>query len=59
MGAMLFDIGKLGLDPELLETSRQLTEQEFQQVRGHVKLGLEMIQKRQDHGCIEILQCER
>jgi HD-GYP domain-containing protein (c-di-GMP phosphodiesterase class II) len=44
MGAMLFDIGKLGLDPELLETSRQLTEQEFQRVRDHVKLGLEMIQ---------------
>jgi len=44
MGGMLFDIGKLGLDPELLETARQLSEQEFQQVRSHVKLGLEMIQ---------------
>ena len=44
IGGLLFDIGKLGLDPELLETTRQLSDAEFQQVRSHVKLGMEMIQ---------------
>ncbi len=44
MGGILFDVGKLGLDPELLETTRPLSEQEVDQVRNHVKLGVEMIQ---------------
>lgn len=44
MGGLLFDIGKLGLQQDLLETTRKLSEQEFQQVRSHVKLGMEMIQ---------------
>jgi HD-GYP domain-containing protein (c-di-GMP phosphodiesterase class II) len=44
IGGLLFDIGKLGVDPELLQTTRQLSDAEFQQVRNHVKLGVEMIQ---------------
>jgi HD-GYP domain-containing protein (c-di-GMP phosphodiesterase class II) len=44
IGGLLFDIGKLGLERDLLETTRKLSEQEFQQVRSHVKLGMEMIQ---------------
>mgnify|MGYP001820149614 FL=1 len=43
MGGLLFDIGKLGLDKDLLETTSKLTEREFDQVRGHVKAGIEMI----------------
>lgn len=44
IGGLLFDVGKLGLDRELLNASRPLTEAEFDQVRGHVRLGVEMIE---------------
>ena len=44
IGSLLFDVGKLGVDPELLSTTRQLSDEEFEQVRNHVKLGVEMIQ---------------
>jgi putative nucleotidyltransferase with HDIG domain len=43
IGGLLFDIGKLGVPEELLDTTRQLTDEEFQQVRNHVKLGVDMI----------------
>ena len=43
IGGMLFDIGKLGVPAELLDTTRQLTDEEFQQVRNHVRLGVDMI----------------
>jgi putative nucleotidyltransferase with HDIG domain len=44
VGGLLFDIGKLRVDRELLNAGRPLTEGEFEQVRDHVKLGVEMIQ---------------
>ena len=44
VGGLLFDIGKLRVDRELLNAGRPLTDSEFQQVRDHVKLGVEMIQ---------------
>ena len=43
IGGLLFDVGKLGVDTELLNTDRPLTDEEFQQVRNHVKLGVDMI----------------
>ena len=43
IGGLLFDIGKLSLDPGLLETTIKLTEREFDEVRSHVKVGMEMI----------------
>jgi putative nucleotidyltransferase with HDIG domain len=43
IGGLLFDVGKLGVEAELLNTGRPLTDDEFQQVRNHVKLGVEMI----------------
>ncbi len=43
IGGLLFDVGKLGVETELLNTDRPLTDDEFQQVRDHVKLGVEMI----------------
>lgn len=43
IGGLLFDVGKLGVEKELLNASRALSDEEFQQVRDHVRLGVEMI----------------
>ncbi|RLA48795.1 MAG: HD-GYP domain-containing protein [Gammaproteobacteria bacterium] len=43
IGGLLFDVGKLGVETELLNTERPLTDEEFQQVRDHVRLGVEMM----------------
>ncbi|MEQ9394046.1 HD-GYP domain-containing protein [Haliea sp.] len=43
IGGLLFDVGKLRVDPELLGAERQLTPEELQQVRNHVIHGVEMI----------------
>jgi putative nucleotidyltransferase with HDIG domain len=43
IGGLLFDIGKLRLEKELLNTERPLSKGEFQRVRQHVELGVEMI----------------
>lgn len=45
IGGLLFDIGKLRLDPELLHAQRQLTEEEFDTLRDHVRLGEEMVKE--------------
>ena len=44
IGGLLFDVGKLRVDKELLSSDKPLTDEEFQQVRDHVNLGVEMIQ---------------
>lgn len=44
IGGLLFDVGKLKVDKELLKSDKPLTDEEFQQVRDHVNLGVEMIQ---------------
>jgi putative nucleotidyltransferase with HDIG domain len=43
VGGLLFDIGKLRLDPELLGATRPLDDEELERVRTHVNLGVEMI----------------
>ncbi len=43
IGGLLFDLGKLRIDPDLLHANRSLTDAEFEQVRGHVALGVEMV----------------
>lgn len=43
IGGLLFDIGKLRVNPELLGATRSLTDEEFAALRGHVALGVEMI----------------
>lgn len=43
VGGLLFDVGKLQVDKELLNAGRALTDEEFQLVRNHVQLGVEMI----------------
>jgi len=43
IGGMLFDVGKMAIDDELLNAPRALTEVEMQQVRSHVARGAELI----------------
>lgn len=45
MGCMLMDIGKLRVDPELLQADRELTTEEAAQMAGHVDHGLEILQE--------------
>jgi len=45
LGALLFDVGKLQLDKNLLNAERELTPEEFEQVKGHVQLGVEAIKE--------------
>jgi len=45
IGGLLFDVGKLAVDPDLLNVDRALTEEEFQSVRSHVEKGVAMIQQ--------------
>jgi putative nucleotidyltransferase with HDIG domain len=44
IGGLLFDVGKLGVPAELLRATRKLSDEEFAEVRNHVKRGVEMIQ---------------
>ncbi|MEH6582687.1 MAG: HD-GYP domain-containing protein [Halioglobus sp.] len=43
IGALLFDVGKLQLEKDLLNLERPLTEEEFTEVKKHVELGLEAV----------------
>jgi len=43
IGGLLFDIGKLKVNPELLGAERLLTDEEFTELRSHVSLGVTMI----------------
>jgi diguanylate cyclase (GGDEF)-like protein/putative nucleotidyltransferase with HDIG domain len=43
--ALIHDIGKIGIDSNLLNKSAELTEEEWQIIRTHVKLGAEMIER--------------
>ncbi|MFK7976907.1 MAG: HD-GYP domain-containing protein [Halioglobus sp.] len=45
VGGLLFDVGKLSVDPELLNATRPLTNEEFDQVRSHVVLGVDMVKE--------------
>ena len=43
IGGLLFDIGKLRVNPELLQATRSLSDEEFAELRSHVGFGVEMI----------------
>jgi HD-GYP domain-containing protein (c-di-GMP phosphodiesterase class II) len=45
LGAMLIDIGKLRLPPELISKTGSLSDTELQIVRNHVEYGIELIQQ--------------
>ena len=44
MGGLLFDVGKLALDRDLLQSDKPLTSEDIDQLRSHVGLGVEMIE---------------
>ncbi len=44
-GAMLMDVGKLLVDPELLRANRALTEEETREMRHHVAHGVHLVKK--------------
>lgn len=45
LGAFLHDIGKVLIPPEVLHKPGKLTEQEYQEIKNHVNLGMEVLQE--------------
>jgi len=45
IGGLLFDVGKLRVREELLKSRRQLSDDEFDEIRNHVQLGVDMIRE--------------
>ncbi|RLQ21642.1 DUF3391 domain-containing protein [Seongchinamella sediminis] len=45
IGGMLMDVGKLLVDPELLQADRELTQEETREMRHHVAHGLHLVKK--------------
>lgn len=45
LGAMLHDLGKMGVPLEILNKSGKLTEEEFDLIKSHASLGFEMLRK--------------
>lgn len=48
LGALLHDIGKVQVDPELLNKPAVLTEEEMAQMRGHSLFGFEILRRRNE-----------
>jgi diguanylate cyclase (GGDEF)-like protein/putative nucleotidyltransferase with HDIG domain len=44
LGALLHDVGKIGISDQLLRKPSKLTPQEFEVVKSHVQIGYEMVQ---------------
>lgn len=45
LGALLHDIGKMKINPEVLNKPGKLTEEEFEIMKGHVLLGVEILEQ--------------
>ncbi len=45
VGGMLMDVGKLRVNPDLLRADRSLTDEEMEEVKGHVASGVELIRE--------------
>lgn len=43
LGGVLFDVGKLSLDRDMINANRKLTPEEFERVKCHVELGAKMV----------------
>ena len=48
LGGLVFDIGKIKIDQELLSQPRKLTEDELKIVRGHVEAGIQELRSQGD-----------
>jgi HD-GYP domain-containing protein (c-di-GMP phosphodiesterase class II) len=44
LGALLHDVGKIGVSDQLLRKPSKLTPQEFETIKSHVQIGHEMVQ---------------
>jgi diguanylate cyclase (GGDEF)-like protein/putative nucleotidyltransferase with HDIG domain len=44
LGALLHDVGKIGISDQLLRKPSKLTPQEFEVIKSHVQIGYEMVQ---------------
>ncbi len=47
-GAMLHDIGKIFLDQDILQKPGKLTDEEFEMIKQHTKLGFDFLRKQMD-----------
>ena len=45
IGGLLFDVGKLGVNKKLLDSDQPMTDEDISELRGHVQLGIDMIEK--------------
>jgi putative nucleotidyltransferase with HDIG domain len=45
LGAMLHDLGKMGIPLKILNKSEKLTEEEFAKIKDHASIGFEMLRK--------------
>ncbi|MFD1173825.1 HD-GYP domain-containing protein [Oceanobacillus picturae] len=47
VGAMLHDIGKMFIDPEILQKPDRLSDEEFEIIKGHTQVGYDYLRKHQ------------
>lgn len=47
IGAILHDIGKVGIPPEILNKPGKLTTEEFEQIKKHAEYGFELLRKQE------------
>ena len=59
MGCLLMDVGKLRVDPELLQADRELTESEIEEVASHINHGLQILEECgvMNQDVIEMVAC--
>lgn len=59
VGGLLLDIGIVGLPQDLVNTEGALTDQQFEQVRTHVNIGVEILEASKDFpkSVIEMVRC--
>ncbi|WP_010647356.1 HD-GYP domain-containing protein [Oceanobacillus massiliensis] len=48
VGAMLHDVGKIFIDPEILNKPEQLTDNEFEIIKSHTQIGYDYLRKQSD-----------
>ncbi|MEC5424960.1 HD-GYP domain-containing protein [Virgibacillus sp. C22-A2] len=48
LGAMLHDIGKIFIDPEILQKPDNLTDEEYEIIKGHTQIGYDFLRKHLD-----------
>jgi len=51
-GGLLHDIGKIGIPPEILDKAGKLTEEEYQLMREHVRIGARILEPIEAYGAV-------